>query len=393
MSGNRRRHRIIGISLLIVVAVSAWILWRNTAGSADKTPALSSESASQPPRRPSREPLARETVNPPAGDASLFTMIGKYRDEFSRSADAVRSRDILEALRQTLREAPDEQAAAAAVSAFLHSGADVSTRLPFAVGQEGMLETAPTLRTALLDMLVALDPSLALEVARSIMDHTRSPDEYAIALRNLAWNDLDGDLRPELAARFKQLIERDEWRKSPTAGFLEAFDAAVQLNSPTQFSALLQMAVEGAEQANSSLTRASMVALDRMTLRNPELLTRHFAADPTLSGIEPKLRASLLSRLDLADSAQRDVFATYLTATPHGDGEMEYFGQLFPNGNYLHGHWMITTPESTPSIAERSADDREVIAQLDQLVAEKPEIQTHQAFVSIKRRLLEMTSK
>lgn len=393
MTGKRRLRPILAATLLFFVAAGAWILWRETTDRAQNPPAASTEPASLPVHRSSRGASEREKSGPPAVDASLLMRIEKYQDEFSRSADAARSREILDALRQTLREAPDEQAAAAAMAAFLKSGADVSTRLPFEVGAEGILETAPTLRTALLDLLVTLDPSLALEMARSIMDQTSSPDEYAIALRNLAWNDLDGDLQPELAERFQRLIDRDEWRNSPSAGFLEAFDAAVQLGSPPQFSSLLEMAAEGTEKANSSLTRASMMSLDRMTLRNPELLTRQFTADPALSGIEPKLRASLLSRLDLADPTQREIFANYLTATPHGEGELEYFGQLFPNGNYLHGHWMITTPESTPSIAERSAEDRKVLAQLDELAAEKPEIQTSQAFVSIKRRLLKITSK
>ncbi|MCU0749383.1 MAG: hypothetical protein MUF13_07550, partial [Akkermansiaceae bacterium] len=121
-------------------------------------------------------------------------MIEKFRDEFARSPDAETSREILEALRQTIREAPDEQEAAAALASYLKSGVDVFTKLPFEVGEEGMLATAPTLRTALLDLLVTLDPTLALELARTIMNQTSSPDEYAIALRNLAWNDLDGDL-------------------------------------------------------------------------------------------------------------------------------------------------------------------------------------------------------
>lgn len=395
MHGKFRLRLIFLATAVIFVCLAAWVLWPASVRQSDEPeadPDLLKAASLRHPAPAVSIPQQSETSDPGSPDQALLQMIGKSHEEFSRSPDATTSREILDVLRQSIREAPDELAAAAALASYLKSGKDVSTKLPFEVGAEGVLETAPTLRTALLDLLVTLDPTLALEIARSIMDHTSSPDEYAIALRNLAWNDLNGDLQPELAERFKQLMDQEEWRRAPSAGFLEAFDAAVQLSSPPQFASLLEIAAEGALISNSSLTRASMMALDRMILRNPELLTRQFATDPTLSGIAPKLRASLLSRLDLADPDQQEIFTTYLTATTHGEGELEYFGQLFPNGNYLHGHWMITTPESTPSIAQRAEEDRKVLAQLDQLGLKKTEIQTSQAFVSIKRRLSEITA-
>ncbi len=390
MSAFSRQRVAIAAGLVVLFLAIGWYLrppsfLRNNPGMGSA--AYEAPSTKRSPR-PIHDP---ETSAGADANTAISKIIARFHEEFARSPDAETSREILESLRQSIREAADEQATAVALGQFLNSGTDVATKLPFEVGEEGMLETAPTLRTALLDLLVTLDPTLALDVARSIMDDTSSPDEYAIALRNLAWNDLEGDLHAELATRFQQLIARDDWRRTPSAGFLEAFDAAVQLNSSTQFTVLLELAIEGAGTANPSLTRASMMALDRMTLRNPDLLTRQFSSDPSLAGIDPKLRASLLSRLDLTDSTQREIFATYLTTATHGEGEMEYFGQLFPNGNYLHGHWMITTPEATPSIAQRAEEDRKVLAQLQLLATEVPSVQASQAFVSIKSRLEEVT--
>lgn len=385
--------RLLIASGVLVLGLACWWLLRPQVPGAEVSAGQDSAATADAPNlRTQRNPPSREPSVETIHDAALLQLIGKAEDEFSRSRDAESSRTILDVLRQSIREAPDEQAAAAAMAIFLNSGRDVSTQLPFDVGEDGILETAPTLRTALLDLLVTLDPTLALEMARSIMDQTQSPDEYALALRNLAWNDLNGDLQAELGARFQDLLETDDWRKFPSAGYLEAFDVAVQLNSPIQYAALLDVAAEGSATANTSLTRASMMALDRMTLRNPGLLGSRFSEDPTLSGIEPKLRASLLSRLNLADPAQREIFVSYLTTTDHGEEEMDYFTKLFPNGNYLHGHWMITTPESSPSIAQRAEEDSKVLALLDQIAAENPAVQSSLAFASIKSRLQKITT-
>lgn len=385
--------RFLVVSGVLVLGLACWWLLRpQVSGTGESATPNPTATAGEPNLRMQRNPPSRESGVETIHDAALLQMIAKAEDEFSRSPDAEASRTILDVLRQSIREVPDEQAAAAALAIFLNSGRDVPTQLPFDVGEDGILETAPTLRTALLNLLVTLDPTLALEMARLIMDQTQSPDEYALALRNLAWNDLDGDLQKELGSRFQDLLDADDWRKFPSAGYLEAFDAAVQLSSPTQYEALLEVSAEASATSNSSLTRASMMALDRMTLRKPSLLSSRFSEDPTLAGIEPKLRASLLSRLNLTDPAQREIFVSYLTTTDHGEEEMDYFTKLFPNGNYLHGHWLITTPESSPSIAERAEEDRKVLTLLDQIAAENPAVQSSLAFAAIRNRLQKITT-
>jgi hypothetical protein len=204
---------------------------------------------------------------------------------------------------------------------------------------------------------------LGLQAAREIMDRTESADEYALCLRNLAWNDFEGDLRPELSDRFERLLKTEVWLKSPTSGWLEAMDVAVAISDPRQFGNLVGLVAGRTAEEAPELVRAVGIALDRMVLRNPSLLV-----DASVStDLPPILRASLLSRLDITREDARGVFVNYLAAGDHGEGELEYFAQLFPNGNYVVGHRLITKDEPSLSIAARMEADRKVLAELQKL--------------------------
>jgi hypothetical protein len=325
----------------------------------------------------------------PSTAADVARMIEQILARFLASPGAEESAAILQELRERIRAASDQQGAATAIVDFLKSGKDAPTRLPFVVGPEGVMETTPTLRTALLDLLPSLDPSVALETARGVMDGKKSPDEYALALRNLAWNDADGDLKKELSDRLEQMINVKEWARNPSSGFLEALDAGVEISTKQSFDAIVRLGGEALAASNESLVRASFIALDRMVLRNPSLLVDTYSQDPNMSGLSPDQRASLLSRLDIADPAQRNVFVNYLSSTHHGVGELDYFASLFPNGNYVHGNWLITSGEFTHSIDSRQKADREVLAELDRLAG----IQSNQTIVRIRERLQKLTKE
>ena len=212
----------------------------------------------------------------------------------------------------------------------------------------------------------------ALDLAREIMDQRTTPDEYAISLRNLAWNDLDGDLRAELSGRFMDLLETP-WLDQPSAGFLEAFDIAVEVGGTEMFDRMVSLARETLAKSNSAASRATFMSLDRMIVREPAVLTAALTAaladNPGWMEFAPQQRASLVSRLDIADPEQRDLFVRYLTTTSHEAGELEYFAKIFPNQNFLHGHRLVTGDDSTPTIAEVTAADARVLAELDSLDA------------------------
>jgi hypothetical protein len=313
-------------------------------------------------------------------------------ERFGVSSGAEESAGILQELRDQLRLADSQQAVAAIVD-FLKSGKDAPTHLPFVVGSEGVMESVPTLRTALLDVLPSLDPSAALDVARSVMDEKKSPDEFALALRNLAWNDLGGDLENELSERFDQMIQMEDWVEDPTSGFLEALDAGVSLSDKRSFDSMVRLNRQALASGNQPLARALFVALDRMVLRAPSLLAGSFSEDPELTGLSSGQRASLLSRLDITDSMQRDVFVRYLAAPTHAVAELDYFADIFPNGNYLHGNWLVTSGEAAQSIGGRLQSDRAVLAEIDRLIVNSANERMNEALVRIRGRLQKITKE
>ncbi len=291
---------------------------------------------------------------------------------------------LLRALRENIREAPEEEAAAAVV-AFLKTGEDAPTGLPFVVGPDGMMEVVPTVRLALLDLLPSLDPVAALDMARELMDQRTSADEYALGLRNMAWNDLDGDLKGELSGRFMDLL-KSPWLDHPSAGFLEAFDVAVEIGGSLMFDRMVSLAGETTAKSNPAASRAVFMSLDRMVVRDHALLITAFSANAGWMDFAPQQRASLMSRLALTEPGQREVFSRYLSATPHAAGELEYFAKVFPNENFLYGHRLVTAADATPTIDEVKAADARVLGELDALEASVPD-EAKTAIQTIRGRL------
>lgn len=315
-------------------------------------------------------------------DPSVTDLIQSAWEEFRTGLNPAQAADLLRTLREGIRQAPEDEAAAA-ILGFLKSRDDAATGLPFTVGPEGMMGTAPTLRLALLDLLPSLDPMASLELARAIMQQRTSPDEYAISLRNMAWNDLDGDLRDELSGRFMDLLDTP-WLDEPSPGFLEAFDISVEVGGSAMFDRMASLAREAMEKSNPMASQAAFMSMDRMVVRDPALLTSALAQDPAWMDFAPQQRASLASRLDITDPAQKELFTRYLSSA-HAPGELEYFSKLFPNQNYLHGHRLVTGDETTPSITEVAASDARVLRELDTLEAGTP---AEAAIRTIRERLV-----
>ncbi len=97
---------------------------------------------------------------------------------------------------------------------------------------------------------------------------------------------------------------------------------------------MTRISQQGLANENPSAARAAFMSLDRMTLRDPSLLSAAFGSDPAWMDFAPKPRASLMSRLDITDPGQQVLFLQYLSKTSHGPGEMDYFAEIFPNGNF-----------------------------------------------------------
>jgi len=302
-------------------------------------------------------PVADEDPDPmtdeDAPDAGVMAALVQLLDDLRAKlpADAIRSR--LAEVKLLVHEADPHEAAAALIK-ILETGVDEPTGLRFEVGAEGVMQGSPTYRTALLDLLGQTEPEMSAAYALSLMAQTPSADEYALALRNVAWTDFQGSLKPELTGYLSAMLDRTEWMNNPTEGFLEAFDCAVFVGAVDRMVPLLE---PPSDQGESATGHAAFVALDRMTLRDPQTIGEMFRADPQFMAQTPFHRASLLSRLDIRDPGQAAVVKDYLRRQDHAPEELQYFTEVFPNKNSFAGHRLITGWEEGFSIAEIDASD------------------------------------
>jgi len=235
---------------------------------------------------------------------------------------------------------PSNQLSAKELIEFLESGVDAPTGLAFRVGAAHRLEEWPTLRVAALDWLGALDPAAAASYAEKIFNQQKSADEFAIALRNLAFGLPQNN--DALSQRFVQLLAKEDWKNVPSQGYLEAFDVAAYLVEPN----LVQpLARNINDTRNEPLRKASFVALDRMAQANPKIIIKQLWANEFLQN-SPFTRAGLFARADIRDEEQRQLVEAYLLNTEVQSDEISFFAEAFPNGSSTMVYGLVSENQS-----------------------------------------------
>lgn len=366
------RRLLFSLSALLLVAALFVSILRSCAGGRRETSAslaqaspgaVASASPAEAVSRGSALDTGNDDEEPMVPDPSAAAEIRSAHAALKAGLQPDQAARRLARLREVLLGLP-EQAAAAAIVEFLNGGSDAPSGLPFRVGPDGILQSAPSLRSALLDLLPTLDPGASVEVAREIIAARQSQDEYALALRNLAWNDLDGDMAGELAAGLSSMLGMDPWMSDPSNAFYEAFDVAVELGGVGMVGELAPLVAGPASGARHRLgtQRAAFMALDRIVLRDPSVLVQVFGRDPTFLSDAPRQRAALMSRLDPRKPEQQALLLRYLDLPGDRAEELGYFGRAFPNANYIKGYRLVTSDEEVPSINERPQIDAEMLA-------------------------------
>lgn len=215
----------------------------------------------------------------------------------------------LKALRESLAKM-DPAAGIAVVRQFLSNGRDAVTGERFKIGSGGILTSAPTLRTLLMDQLGSWSNQThtadAAEVGRQVLDTKGSPDEWAVSLRNVAWNDPAGS-KELLAAKARDLITYQPWQQSPTAGYMEAFDSAAYSGDPTLLEVLAPLGKDP-----SPVQQPALVAIDRLSAMAPGAVADYLNAHPDLLSDRPLMRADYMGKVDLSDAAQKAEAEAYL---------------------------------------------------------------------------------
>jgi hypothetical protein len=272
--------------------------------------------------------------------------------DLANASDAAKRKHALASLRQTLASRPASEGSAA-IRRFLDSKADAATHQGFKIGAKGFLSEAPSLRAFLLDYLGQIDPAAAAEYARVILSSKDSPDEWAVALRNLATGDPSAGGRALLWQKAGEMLQYGPWQQSPSTGYLEAFDVAVFLGGTGLVPALTELV---RMQDNPAVAHAAYLALDRLAIAEPAALLGALEADPDLMQGREQTRANYFARADVRDAQQRQVLESYLLDPRTSSQELQQFAGLFPNANYMVSQNLLT-PTPTPDHAALTSRD------------------------------------
>lgn len=253
----------------------------------------------------------------------------------------------------------DPNAAANTLTAFLDEGCDAATGLGFRVGVGGVLEESPSVRVAALDLLGRTGSPESRRYADRIMDSTQLADEYAVALRNLAWS--GGDVTAA-RDRFTGMLDRNDWIAAPSGGLMEAFDVAVATGGSRmvrEVGAVVMGEEEISAAGDAILNRPAFIALDRLMLRDPAAVIQTFKQDPDFLSWAPSQRASMDSRVDVRDPSQKSMLEDYLTKTTHANGEVECFANVYPNVNGFDGNRLVIDSDEIRNVTKIDTTTRE----------------------------------
>jgi hypothetical protein len=228
----------------------------------------------------------------------------------------------------------------AAIRRLLDAKTDAPTGQGFKIGGSGALLEAPTLRTLLLDQLAALDPVAAAAYARTVLSSSTSPDEWAIALRNLARGDTSAAARALLEAKTAELLGNQAWQREASVGYLEAFDTAVHLGGTTLLPPLTELV---SRKDNPAVAHAAYLTLDRLVINQPVQTLATLNDHPEWMTGREETRANYFARADVGDAAQRQLVESYLLAAARDPAELQAFAGVFPNANFMISHNLLTS--------------------------------------------------
>jgi hypothetical protein len=267
-------------------------------------------------------------------DMPLAMAIVEAEEAIANGADA---KTVLDALRAKLLAA-DPKAASAAICAYLASGRNVPTGMPFVVGADGSMASVTSLRAYLLDLLLTVDPQAALAEAEAVFDAKTSADEYAICLRNVGKIDTGAEGRAYVAKRARELLSSG-LASNPTAGFVEAFDAVVYAGDARDLELL---AGYTGKDKGMGLNLPAFMAMDRMVIDNPEDTLQALLAKPSMLDERPLTRAGFFARADLSDGKQLAEVEQYVQSLNPSSEEAQYYFSLFPNVNFTLTDGILT---------------------------------------------------
>jgi hypothetical protein len=357
---------------VLVVGLGVWFWLGRTAGPRGANLAEPTSPATREPSPP---------ANPPPNAIGQF--LQSAGSALSAAKTAEERMSALALLREALASGSTNEATAA-IRALLDSKADASTGQGFKVGGGGSLLEAPTLRTWLLEQLASLDPAAAAAYSRVILNGSDSPDEWAVALRNLARADTSAAARALLESKTTELLRNEAWQRDPSVGYLEAFDTAVHLGG----TALLPPLTELVSRKDQAVAHAAFLTLDRLTINQPATTLAALAQHPEWMTGREETRANYFARADVGDGEQRRLVEAYLLDAARSPTELQTFAGVFPNANFMISHNLLTENKTLDGATLRQRDQAAIEA-VNQWLGDPRFAALKQPLTTMQRRLAE----
>ena len=293
---------------------------------------------------------------------SLFQSFSKNEfsslfEQLEKTADPAEASALLTQVREKLDSLSPEKATKY-IENYFASNQDAQLASSFKVSKNGQLETAPTLRTALLDHLASINPEATATLSRDLLAEPTSADEWALALRNLAR--VEPDARDFLIKKTEELIRNPSWQTQPSIGYLNAFDTLAYVGA-TESTPLLSELVQRKDRQD--LAHASFLTLDRLTLTNTETMLSLIANDLALQQSRPEMASQQLARADFRHEAQRQIIREWLLSPERTSTQLHSFAGTFPSGNMMISNNLLTTtqPFSGSELRDRDLRSLETI--------------------------------
>lgn len=371
------KSRGIGIALIVVGTAGLIWFWL---GAADKR----KSSPAPLPVRPAKPLVLPAGAAGAAADKSLHsaaTLLG--------AAQTAEERNYALALLRNALSSGSTNEISAAIRKLLDAKTDAVTGLGFKLGGGGALLEAPTLRTWLLEELAKLDPAAAAAYALTILNSSASPDEWALALRNLARGDTGAEARALLEAKTNELLRNESWQRDPSVGYLEAFDTAVHLGGTTLLPPLAELV---SKKDNQAVAHAAFLTLDRLVINAPAPTLAALNEHPGWMIGREETRANYFARADVGDTAQRTLVEDYLLDPARSPAELRNFSGVFPNANFMISHNLLTETRTLDGTTLRQRD-LVALAVVTQWLSDPSFGKLRDPLTQIQRRLKEFTKQ
>lgn len=327
------------IALLLLGPFGA-LWWRQVA----RVEGLHSHEVSKAPDQriePSKEGVVERETGSLGGEEMppVIALEPEWEAAFLQRPSVRDPRAGLRAVGQLLKSL-DSAEAVSRIVAYLESGRDLESGLPWALGAEGRLVSAPTLRVWLLDWLGRLDPSAGAQYAMSVLalGPAGSADEWALLMRNLAWGQPEAvDLLTHAAL---QMLAYPSWRSNPSAGFQEGFDVFVWAGATEVTPVLAALLPRFQPQ---SLRVPAQLALDRLILQHSEPVLELLYANFSVLDPQPYTRAGYFARADLGSTEEQRLVELYFLDSRVGAAERDYFLGMIPNLNLTFSYNLLSS--------------------------------------------------